>query len=142
MLRHVLAGPAAISLLAVLAATPAASEGALAIGSTGNIVKDGIAYGSAYNFPTREEAARAALEQCRKWNAPKAAANCQVVATFRRECYAVANDPKAGTPGTGWAIGPSKETADARALAGCKSVAGKDRERFCVVDQSNCDARD
>ncbi len=130
--------------VATLLLTPdaATSEGALAIGSTGNVTKDGIAYGGAYNHASRQSAIDAAIATCRKWNAPKAAARCELVATFRRECYAVANDPKAGTPGTGWATGRDKATADQRALAACRATAGQDRRDFCVVDQSNCDVND
>jgi hypothetical protein len=126
----------------VMASDAATAEGALAIGSTGNVTKDGIAYGGAYNHPNRQSAVDAAIATCRKWNAPKAAARCELVATFTRECYAVANDPKAGTPGTGWATGRDKDTAGQRALAACRATAGRDRRDFCVVDQSNCDVND
>ena len=133
---------AALAVTFFLAPDAAISEGALAVGSTGQVTKDGIAYGGAYNHPTRQAAIDAAIATCRKWKAPKAAARCEVVATFKRECYAVANDPKAGTPGTGWATANNKETAHERALAACRATAGRDRRDFCVVDQSNCDIND
>ena len=116
------------------------AEGAFAVGSTGNVSKDGIAFGGAYNFPTREIAIQKAVEACRGWkSAPKAASLCQVVATFSKECYATANDPKAGTPGTGWAVAQDKARAEARALANCKATAGPDRQSACVLELSYCD---
>ena len=36
------------------------------------------------------------------------AAICRVVMNFSQECYALAFDPKAGTPGVGWAISDDK----------------------------------
>jgi len=130
----------AVSLLAPRAAI---SEGAFAVGSTGNVAKDGIAYGGAYNHRTREAAIAGAVEACRKFSgAPRAVKLCEVVATFKRECYASANDPKGGTPGTGWAVAPSKATAEARALAACRATAGAGRRDFCKVDQGNCDERE
>lgn len=121
----------------------ALAEGALAMGSTGNVSRDGIAYGGAYNYGTRDAAMAEALAKCRAFQgAPKAIARCKVVSTFRQTCYAVANDPKAGTPGTGWATAPTKEAASQRALEECQATAGRDRRDQCVVDQSNCDVND
>jgi hypothetical protein len=132
---------AAVALLAALSMPPAAmSEGAFAVGSTGNVSKDGIAYGGSYNFPTRKEAEAGALRACRNFKgAPRAAKLCKLVATFKRECYAQANDPKAGTPGTGWAIAADEATAKDRALSACQASAGPDRRSFCVVEISRCD---
>lgn len=122
------------------AASPAYPEGAFAVGSTGNVVKDGIAYGGSYNHPNREDAEAGALRACRRYEAARrAAALCRIVATFSGECYAVANDPKAGTPGTGWAIARDEDTARERALAACQASAGVGREAYCTVEQSHCD---
>jgi hypothetical protein len=134
-----------VLLLAMLALAPsgAAAEGALAVGSTGNVAKDGIAVGTAVNYKTREEAISTALEYCRKYKqAPVSAQNCQLVATFKRECYSVAYDPKTGTPGAGWAIGPDKPAAEQRAIAACKTTAGKDRAQFCAIEETKCDEND
>ena len=120
----------------------ALAEGALAVGTTGNVSQDGIAYGGAFNYPTRESAEEEAVRSCRRQQSPRAASECEVVATFKRECYAVANDPRKGTPGTGWAIAINKNTAEERALSACQASAGRDRERYCVVDLSHCDERD
>ena len=132
--------------LLALAAGPihgARAEGALAVGSTGDITKDGVAYGYSNNKPTREAAKATALEQCRSFqSAPKAAARCEVVATYRGECVAIAMDPQAGTPGFGWAVAADEETAKERALAACKSTAGRARVQYCQHDKSYCDRGD
>jgi hypothetical protein len=60
-------------VLSMLACAGARSEGALAVGSTGNVAKDGIAFGTANNIKTREQAVATAMEYCRKYaSAPKA----------------------------------------------------------------------
>ena len=136
---------AATCMAAVCGASFAAHGfGALAVGQTASVAKDGIAMGTAWNHATAEEANNLALGNCQKWKdkgAPRAAALCRVIATFHQECYAVALDPKPGTPGAGWAIAPDKESADERALAHCKLTAGSDRESFCEVSESNCDVK-
>jgi hypothetical protein len=134
-----------VVLLAALygASGPAMSEGALAVGASGNVAKDGIALGGAIDKPTKEAAIAQALETCRKYQgAPKMAALCRIVATFRRECFATAYDPDPGTPGVGWAIGPDKATAEERALAACQATAGAARRQFCKASQSFCDTHD
>jgi hypothetical protein len=116
--------------------------GALAVGQTASVAKDGIAMGTAWNYESAEKAGSAAQENCRKWKdkgAPNAAKQCRVIATFHKECYAVSLDPKEGTPGAGWAIAADKATAEARAVAHCKLTAGSDREKYCEVSESNCD---
>jgi hypothetical protein len=124
----------------MLACAGARSEGALAVGSTGNVTKEGIAFGTAINSKTREQAVATAMEYCRKYaSAPKASLHCQLVGAFKRQCYAVALDPKAGTPGAGWSIAPDQATAEQRAIATCKTSAGKNRAQFCVVQKSKCD---
>ena len=137
------ASVAAACVVALCAAPIAAHAfGALAVGQTASVAKDGIAMGTAWNHESGEKAGDAALENCRKWKdkgAPQAAKQCRVIATFHSECYAVSLDPKAGTPGAGWAIAADKDTAEARAVAHCKLTAGSDRERYCEVSESNCD---
>jgi hypothetical protein len=120
--------------------SPALADGALAVGSTSNVEKDGIAFGTAINYRSEGEARRTALEYCRDYKpAPKAAAQCRLVGTFKDECYAIAMDPKPGTPGAGWAIARSKDQAEDRALENCKATAGRDRRVFCKVDEAKCD---
>jgi hypothetical protein len=136
----------AATCAAVLCAGSIAAHafGALAVGETDSVAKDGIAMGTAWNFSSADEANNAALNNCHKWRdkgAPKAAEVCRVIATFHNECYAVSLDPKPGTPGAGWAIAADKETAEQRALAHCRLTAGSNREKFCEVSESNCDTR-
>lgn len=120
----------------------ARAEGALAVGSTGDINKDGIAYGVTVNAATRADARASALKTCRGFRAKRAAAKCRVVATFRRECGAIANDPKDGTPGTGWAVAATREAAIERALAACQTTEGPGRQGACVVNPISCDTND
>ncbi len=140
--RGLLAG--AVIGAVVHAVTPAAlAEGAIAIGSSGNFAKDGFAFGAAINKPDTEAAKQQALETCKKYEgAPKMAAICRVVMTFSRECYALAFDPKAGTPGVGWAISDDKVKAEERAQKDCEVTAGPGRRDFCKVNQSYCDTHD
>jgi hypothetical protein len=58
---------------------------------------------------------------------------CKVIETFTRQCFATAYDPKSGTPGAGWAIGPDKAAAEKLALAACQATAGDNRRGFCIV---------
>jgi hypothetical protein len=114
-----------------------AAEGALAIGVTGDVAADGVAVGGAYDSPTRDAAIATALANCRKQpNIPKAVAQCKLVGTFTKQCYAAAFDPKSGTPGAGWAIGADAATAKKQALANCQATAGKARTKFCKIDAS------
>lgn len=131
---------ALIAIVAASASAPAGADGALAVGSTSDVAKDGIAVGTSINYNTSDEARDAALKRCHEYKpAPKAAALCQPVGTFKGECYAVSFDPKAGTPGAGWAIAATKALAEERALANCKATAGADRRDFCRIEESKCD---
>ena len=130
----------ALLLLMTGVLSPAAANGALAVGTTSNVVKDGVAFGTAINYQTEAEARTAALENCKKFKgAPLAAARCQLVGAFKSECYGIAMDPKAGTPGAGWAIAATKTMAEQRAMDNCKETAGSDRREFCEVAEAKCD---
>src|SRR3981189_847416 len=121
----------------------ARAEGALAVGTSGNFAKDGFAVGGAINKTTKQDAIDQALATCRKYEgAPKLADICRIVADFRRECFAINFDPKPGTPGVGWAVGPTKAAAEERALAACQTSAGAARRKFCELEQSFCDTHD
>jgi Domain of unknown function (DUF4189) len=131
---------ALIAMAAVSLDTPAGANGAIAVGSTANVIKDGIAIGTAINYQSADEAREAALKRCREYKpAPKAAALCLSVGTFKGECYAISFDPEPGTPGAGWAIAATKETAEDRALENCKTTAGASRQDFCKIAESKCD---
>jgi hypothetical protein len=132
---------ASLVVSSMIAATGAYAAGALAIGYPENVSQSGFAYGFSYNNKSASEARDAALEACRTTQAapPSAKSLCTVIGTFHGECVAIAMDPKAGTPGVGFAIAADKDTAEARALAFCAATAGKDRKDFCVLDKSACD---
>ena len=48
-------------------------------------------------------------------------------------------DPKAGTPGAGWAIAATNTIAEQRAMENCKATAGSDRREFCKIEVAKCD---
>src|SRR5215475_8621539 len=130
-----------VAVVAMAAAgSTARADGALAVGSTADVAKDGIATGTSVNHKTGEAAEQAALQRCRDYKpAPKAAAQCRSVGTFRGECYAISFDPKDGTPGAGWAIASTQALAEQRALAHCQITAGDGRRDFCRIEESKCD---
>ncbi|HEX5958819.1 MAG TPA: DUF4189 domain-containing protein [Hyphomicrobiaceae bacterium] len=137
-------GALALLVAAALAATSlsptsaAWADGALAVGSTGNVVRDGIAFGMVVDKP-KEEAATLAIQRCRTFKAPAAANRCKVVASFAGECFAVAYDPKPATPGAGWGIGATQDAANAKAIAMCEQTAGSARKGYCRVESGGCD---
>ena len=131
---------AVFAAAAISFCSSAQAEGALAAGFSGDIVKDGISYGYSVNNEKSDAAVERALNECRVGkNAPKMAAACKLVTTFKNECIAVAWDPKPGTPGMGIAFGRDKAGAEQRALAFCKITAGADRQDACQIDKSICD---
>ena len=128
------------TLIALAASPPAGAAGALAVGSTSDVVGDGIAVGSSVNYPSIDEAREAAIQSCHGYaRAPKAASACAAIGTFHGECYAVSYDPKPGTPGAGWAIAASKDLAEERALESCQAAAGPTRRDQCRIAESKCD---
>lgn len=72
------------------------------------------AWGYSYNYPTRSQAERAALEECGE-------AGCKVDVWFANACGAVAKDGK--TVGWGWA--ETRAEAEAKAVSACGSGACK-----------------
>ncbi|MFB2983791.1 DUF4189 domain-containing protein [Microseira sp. BLCC-F43] len=69
---------------------------------------DSGAWGYGYNYPTRAQAERAALEECGE-------AGCEIQVWFKNACGAVAKD---GT-NLGWAWAQSREEAEANAVSEC-----------------------
>jgi hypothetical protein len=131
--------------LAIVAAVAwsglAEAEGAMAVGIARGGIAKGYATGFAINQPTVKAARSNAVEQCRKTKSSNADAKsgCEVVVTFRNKCVASAVDPQSGTPGAGWGIGGSQQSADSQALARCRAKAGTDRAEFCEVTDRFCD---
>jgi Domain of unknown function (DUF4189) len=118
----------------------AAAEGAMALGVTGNITKDGYAIGININAGSEAEARDAALKYCQSHGSDVARAKCEIFATFHNQCAAEAEDPKPGTPGAGWAIAADKPVAEKMAMMNCLATAG-DRGSFCKVVTSVCDGK-
>jgi len=118
------------------------ADGALAVGSTGDVVKFGIAFGMVADVP-KEKAAETALDYCRAFKGASRAANarCEIVATFSRKCFAVALDPQSGTPGAGWGVGKDQIEANDKAMTMCETSAGAARKQFCQVQSAGCDTK-
>jgi Domain of unknown function (DUF4189) len=127
-----------ISLM-ILRPPCAAAEGALALGITGDVAKDGYSIGINVNSKTGQEARDSALNWCKTHGAKQTEEKCQIVTTFRNQCVAEAQDPKPGTPGAGWALAPDKDTAEKLAMTTCLATAGKTRLDACKVVSSICD---
>jgi hypothetical protein len=64
---------------------------------------------------------------------------CKIVDHFDNRCIAISLDPKAGTPGFGWAITDTEDGSNDQALAMCRQSAGSDRAPYCVVTLGECD---
>ena len=118
----------------------AAAEGAMALGVTGNITKDGYAIGINVNSGSETQARGAALDYCKSHGSDVARAKCEIFATFHDQCAAEAEDPQPGTPGAGWAIAADKSVAEKMAMMNCLATAG-DRGSFCKVVTSVCDGK-
>jgi hypothetical protein len=119
----------------------AAAEGALAIGITGDIAKDGYSIGIATNNGTEDGARKAALDHCKTHGGEASQARCEIVLTFENLCVAEAEDPQPGTPGAGWSVGTDKPAAEKLAMTMCLATAGKSRMQYCKVVSSICDGK-
>lgn len=139
-----------IVFAAVLAALPfaagplsgiARADGALAVGLPEEGAQAGFAYGYATGW-AGPEAEQRALAECRK---PRGSTSrtvrdlCRVVESFQSGCVAVAMDPKDGTPGVGWGVGPDRRSAERRAIAACHETAGEGRRLSCKIDAQACE---
>ncbi len=115
------------------------AEGAIAVGTTGDIAKDGYSIGIKVNAKTAALAAEGALDWCRNHGSERTRPLCKIISGFNHQCAAEAYDPAPGTPGAGWAIGVDKETAERIAMSNCAATAGAERRSFCVVASTRCD---
>ncbi|HEX4554009.1 MAG TPA: DUF4189 domain-containing protein [Xanthobacteraceae bacterium] len=125
------------AVLLALAPRTGTADGALAVGMPADVAREGFAYGSALGAANMDAARTAAIDGCRGalGNASAALRKlCKVVATFRDQCFAVAMDPKDGTPGVGWAIAENQRMADRQAIEQCRTTAGASRRDFCTLD--------
>ncbi len=143
MRGRIFVGLGLVFSVAIAAGTgPSLGEGALAVGQVGTVAKNGIAMGWAVSQRTEGDAKSEALKQCLDFkDAPAGTrAACKVVRTFKGQCLSIALDPQAGTPGVGWAVEATAQTAEAAAMAECRRTAGRERNKFCKVTTSKCDA--
>lgn len=127
--------------MAIAASSAVQADGAIAVGKGGDVVKSGIAVGLSTDFRTAKGASTDALAQCRRSAQVKAStrALCKVVKTFKKQCAAVAFDPRPGKTGFGWGLGATKWQANAAAVASCNAAAGKGQQGFCKAFGSDCD---
>jgi hypothetical protein len=143
--RHVNCAAAAICLLAVAALLPPSANAlsALAAGIPDDVATQGVAFGEGHNYSTREGAEARALQECRNTTGVPASttALCKIVAHFDNQCLAISLDPKAGTPGFGWAIAAAADPANNQALGNCRATAGADRVGYCVESLTSCDTK-
>jgi len=130
---------AATAVLCFVSA-PAFAQSSIAIGLPDNVVRYGVSFGLAINQPDHDAADRVAIEKCQTGPdlTPEVRQLCKPVARFDNRCAAVSLDPRAGTPGFGWAVADTKKQAEAQALAGCRKTDG-DQGAACVVTLSMCD---
>jgi hypothetical protein len=141
--RHLAGAALVAAALAWGSERTALADGAVAVGTTGDVVKHGIAFGLVIDEP-KDKAAELALARCRafvKGSSVEATQRCKLAATFSRECFAVAYDPQPGTPGAGWGVGKDQIEANGKAMRMCEATAGPQRARFCQVETGACDTR-
>jgi len=131
------------SLVPALWCGHANAAGALAVGVAAGGAQVSFSYGVNSNSATDAEARNKALTACResKEADERAHSRCRLIGTFTNQCGVVAMDPKAGTPGVGWAISATSAAAKAQALAACEATAGPQRAGACVVSGFRCDGK-
>ena len=115
--------------------------GSIAVGAPARIEADGLAIGVSYGQETPQDAQALAIKRCKDFqDAPVETRDlCRVLETFSNQCVSVALDPKAGTPGWGWAVARESRDAEEGALRMCRSTAGQQRESYCATTNLRCD---
>lgn len=126
---------AVVLLIASFMADSAFAEGALYVAVPSSSLRDGFAYGLAYDHPSTQVAEDQALKKCEeKTKEYGVNARCISAGTFRRRCAAIAMD---GTNRwAGWGIGDTAEAASKVALAACTKGAPS-----CEVADVECDKK-
>lgn len=132
---------AGMLMLTLLMSRPSEASSAFAAGVPDSVAADGVSLGEAHNYDTREAAESEAMRRCQtdSNSTEKVHSLCKIIAHFDNRCLSTALDPKAGTPGWGWAIADTESQADDQALSMCRADAGADRAPYCVIEQSVCD---
>jgi hypothetical protein len=97
------------------------------------VAKQGVSMGDFVNAETADEAKSQAIAKCKLSGSAMTKALCKVVATFKNQGVALAIDPKAGTPGFGWATGDMAQAAREQAMANCRHTAGPARQDACQI---------
>jgi Domain of unknown function (DUF4189) len=130
-----------VLFVVVLLPSLAVAEGALAIGLPNDVTKNGVALGWNANSATSAEATQKAMANCQNVqnSTPAARSLCAIVGSFHDQCVAGAENPKAGTPGVGWAVAADKNTAEQQALTMCKMKSPPAQQADCKVLTSGCD---
>ena len=123
-------------LAAALAPGAARAAGAIAVGETDDLARDGYAFGVDYNDLRDSAAADLAVASCRATQA-RAHDKCAVVKTFHDECFAFAMDSKLAPRGVEWALALTREAAKAQALSQCRAAAGRE----CFLGLNGCDGQ-
>ena len=100
------------------------AAGALAIDE-----RQGDQYGFSYDYPSMNDAANKALNECGR--------NCQVVQTFANGCAAYAADQRRNSTVYGWGTASNGGQAQATALQYCRSNGGVQ----CTVRAWGCHGR-
>lgn len=124
-----------VGVLFPLFAAPAFGEGAIAIAVGEGGPKNGYAYTMNVRNSTADGAQNEALKGCRQQATVYGVSpdRCRVVASFRRQCAAVAFD--AQERAAGWDLGETREDAIANAVKKC----GADGARNCKPHNVECD---
>jgi hypothetical protein len=131
-----------LALAVILAETgPITAAGAVAVGMPADVAKQGVSMGVSTKAHTMDEAKAKAVSDCKTVGSPQSKALCKVVATFSNQCAALAEDPKPGTPGFGWAIADTSQAAKDQAMANCRDTAGAKRRDACESgnNDTKCD---
>ena len=112
----------------LLAAVPARAQDAHGAIAFGRIAQDpAVAYGFAWDYPTRDEAQAAAMDAC----LDSGGSDCTVLAWFQNGCGALAMDQYGMAQGKG---SRTQEQAEARAQQTCEAAEGIG----CAVVASAC----
>ena len=126
--RRALAAAVMAGAVLLLAAVPARGQdahGAIAFDQIGQDLA--VAYGVAWDYPSRDDAQEAAVNACRDGGG----SDCTVLAWFQNACGALAVDQYGMAQGKG---ARSLEQAEARALRTCEAAGGVG----CAVVGSQC----
>jgi hypothetical protein len=120
---------------------------AIAIGTTGNVYKDGFVWGGGFD----EGAQQTALDICRGIkvpavgrlpdNVPRVKKLCKIVTVFSDRCFAIAHDGATTVPATGfgWSVEPDLKSAEAAAIVKCRDATVPSRRKACKIEYSHCD---